>query len=164
MALSLSCLSEMWICIPKGLCKITSALSDIITAEIRPLGDSVLIQTLYSALYTKILEAAEVASNEESKVTVSEYGNSVTKSSICYTLAEAICSIDEDNKHTEAINDLIKQAQDSNRVFVETFLPKEGGDMDDEVFITFESKLQKKNIDEEYIVLVRRCHKRIDNC
>lgn len=142
MALSLSCLSEMWTCIPKGLCKITSALSDIITAEIRPLGDSVLIQTLYSALYTKILEVAEASSIEETKATLDARDNStnvnasLSKSAICYILAEAICSIDEDNKHTEAINALIRQAQESQRVFVGSFPPTEEDDVDEEVYST----------------------------
>lgn len=36
----------------------------------------------------------------------------MSKSSICTLLAEASCCIDEDNKHTEAINNLIKQARE----------------------------------------------------
>ena len=37
------------------------------------------------------------------------------KATICQILAEAICSIDEDNKHTDQIISLINQARDSQR-------------------------------------------------
>lgn len=106
MALSISCLTEMLDCIPITLFVITSALSDIITTEVRPLGESVLIQTLFSALYTKLVETAE---NDVANRT--NEGTALSKSSICTTLAEAVCSIDEDNKHTESIRMLIIKSQ-----------------------------------------------------
>lgn len=105
MALSLSCLIEMLDCLPKNLYVITTMLGEIITTEVRPLGESVLIQTLFSAMYTKLIEAADrdAASNVAT--------TALSKSSICMILAEAICSIDEDNKHTEAINNLVLRSQ-----------------------------------------------------
>lgn len=106
MALAISCLTEMLDCLPNNLFVITSTLSEIISTEIRPLGESVLIQTLFSALYTKFIDMAEKdAANRANEATA------LSKSSICTTLAEAICSIDEDNKHTEAIHNLVMKAQ-----------------------------------------------------
>lgn len=92
-------------CLPKNLYVITALLGEIITTEVRPLGESVLIQTLFSAMYTKLIEAADRdAANNVATVALS-------KSSICMILAEAICSIDEDNKHTEAISNLVFRSQ-----------------------------------------------------
>ncbi|XP_049544819.1 uncharacterized protein KIAA0825 homolog [Anopheles darlingi] len=105
MSLSLSCFAEMWDCIPDCFYTVTNCLTEILPAEIRPLGDSVLIQLLYIALYSKLLEVAETEAEAEVK----------EKSVICQTLAEAICFIDEDNKHTEQINSLIAQARESQR-------------------------------------------------
>lgn len=106
MALAVSCLTEMLDCLPTALFVITSALGDIITTEVRPLGESVLIQTLFSALYTKLIETAD-----KDAILNKEQSTALSKSSICTTLAEAICSIDEDNKHTESIRSLILKSQ-----------------------------------------------------
>lgn len=107
MALSISCLTEMLDCLPKNFFVLTNALNDIISTEIRPLGDSVLIQTLYSALYTQLLETSEKDAASRSGETVA-----ISKSSICLALSEAIVCIDEDNKHTESIRNLITRAQE----------------------------------------------------
>lgn len=40
------------------------------------------------------------------------------KSTICQTLAEAICSIDEDNKHTEQLKIFIVQTKESQRSLI----------------------------------------------
>lgn len=131
MSLSLSCFSEMWDCIPDCLYTVISCLTEILPAEIRPLGDSVLIQLLYMALYSKLLEASESEAEAELKEQ-KENKDSTTpptpamegpvstinmkpRSVICQTLAEAICFIDEDNKHTDQINSLINQARESQR-------------------------------------------------
>lgn len=105
MALAISCLTEMLDCLPRNFFIITSALSESISTEVRPLGESVLIQTLFSALYTKLVETSEKDAANRSGETVA-----LSKSSICTTLSEAICSIDEDNKHTESIRNLVTRA------------------------------------------------------
>lgn len=106
MALAISCLTEVLDCLPQNLFVITSTLGEIISTEIRPLGESVLMQTLFSALYTKFIEVAENDTSNRTGETMA-----LSKSSICTTLAEAICSIDEDNKHTESIQNLVTKAQ-----------------------------------------------------
>lgn len=115
MALAITSMAEMWDCIPQSLYGVTSALGDIICTEVRPLAESVLIQVLFSALYTKLLEAAKsFPSPEEPPASDArpQTPSSMSKSAICILLAEASCCIDEDNKHTEAINDLIRQAKE----------------------------------------------------
>lgn len=63
---------------------------------------------------TETMEGDGVANSTE---------NQEQKSSICNVLAEAICSIDEDNKHTESITALINYARESQR---------SKGDLDDD--------------------------------
>lgn len=133
MALAVSCLTEIIDCLPNNIFIIATTLSEIISTEIRPLGDSVLVQTLFSALYTKLIEIADkdavTRTNEKppaqttamaaalttpapsSALTPTPTTTAFSKSSICTMLAEAVCSIDEDNKHTECINNLIAKAQ-----------------------------------------------------
>lgn len=106
MALAISCLTEMLDCLPNNFFVITSTLGEIISTEVRPLGESVLVQTLFSALYTKLTEIAD-----KDAATRNGENTALSKSSICTTLAEAICSIDEDNKHTEGIHNLVSKAQ-----------------------------------------------------
>lgn len=60
------------------------------------------------------MEASKTETTETDGVTNSTE-NQEQKSSICNILAEAICSIDEDNKHTESITALINYARESQR-------------------------------------------------
>lgn len=115
MALAITSISEMWDCVPQSLYAVASALGDIICSDVRPLADSVLIHVLFSALYTKLLETAKTYSTpDEPKASDArpQTPSSMNKSAICIMLAEASCCIDEDNKHTEAINELIRQAKE----------------------------------------------------
>lgn len=112
MAVMLSCLTEMLECIPSNVFYIAAALSEIITTEIRPLGESVLVQTLCSALYTKLLAIIE---NENAAEVADRKAGSTPNvgkchSTVCSTLAEAVCALDEDHKHTERIHALIARA------------------------------------------------------
>ncbi|XP_017126773.1 uncharacterized protein LOC108145722 isoform X1 [Drosophila elegans] len=103
MSLALTCVSEIWDCLPEGLYKIASLLQDIIPVSTKPLGDSVLLQVVFAALYTELIKTAEMyeqAKNED-------------KAAICYSISEAICSIDEDDKHTDQIELFLKQARES---------------------------------------------------
>ncbi|EDS44100.1 conserved hypothetical protein [Culex quinquefasciatus] len=118
-------------CLPGNVPVVVLLFGNILPAEIRPLGDSVLIQVLYMALYSKLLEAAESEAEAEQKEQKESKDsqtppapppegyvstiNMKPRSVICQTLAEAICFIDEDNKHTEQLNSLIAQARESQR-------------------------------------------------
>lgn len=128
MSLSISCFQEMWDGIPDCLFIVASMLQDIIPADIHPLGDSCLVHVLYSALYTKLLECSTETPSEQQESECFEpvikefakdaFGNTneekfANKAAICQSLAEAICSIDEDNKHTEKILELLNQAKET---------------------------------------------------
>lgn len=86
MALAITSLSEMWDCIPQSLYGVTSALADIICTDVRPLGDSVLIQVLFSALYTKLLETAKCCAATEDPKPVDPRQDSSTNT------AEYLCN------------------------------------------------------------------------
>ncbi|XP_037905306.1 uncharacterized protein LOC119647992 isoform X2 [Hermetia illucens] len=109
MSLAITCLSEIWDCIPDGVQKIALLLEEIVPVSVKLLGDSVLMQILLSALYTRLLTAAE---NEADKNLSEE--DPASRATLYYALAEAICSIDEDNKHTDQIVLLLKQIRESN--------------------------------------------------
>lgn len=100
-----------------------------------------MIQLLFSALYTKLIEASQ--SEDKSDEAASNQNSQQQKSSICNILAEAICFIDEDNKHTDAINALIQQARDSQRI--SGWL--EGDDVDDAVGLSFVSTIKVNSIE-----------------
>uniref|UniRef100_A0A1A9ZA38 Uncharacterized protein n=1 Tax=Glossina pallidipes TaxID=7398 RepID=A0A1A9ZA38_GLOPL len=103
MSLALTCISEMWDCLPDGLYKVTSLLQDVIPVSTRPLSDSVLLQVMFAALYTELVKRAEQYEKNSNDV----------KAALSYTISEAICSIDEDDKHTDQIELFLKQAKDS---------------------------------------------------
>lgn len=144
----------MWDCIPDCLYTVASSLTDILPTDVKPLGKdydwliiickykygtllvsggSVLIQILFSALYTKLMEstipdpvqpAVAVESTAQKpnrkihnipKPKIKVIPQMSGKASICNILAEAICSIDEDNKHTDAIQLFINQTRESQR-------------------------------------------------
>lgn len=109
MAVMLSCLTEMLECIPNNVFFMAAALGEVITTEIRPLGESVIVQTLCSALYTKLLAIVDSENATAADQSVEAIPN-MGKSSICSTLGEAICALDEDNKHTEGIRALVERA------------------------------------------------------
>jgi hypothetical protein len=68
MALAITCFFEMWDAIPECLLRVTMCLIEILPADIKPLGDSVLIQILFSALYTKLLECSNAEDANEMPV------------------------------------------------------------------------------------------------
>ncbi|XP_018785482.1 PREDICTED: uncharacterized protein LOC108966843 [Bactrocera latifrons] len=117
MSLALTCVSEMWDCIPESLYKVTILLQDIIPVSTRPLGDSVLMQVVFAALYTDLIRKAKFYEKE----------NKMEKASTCYSISEAICCIDEDDKHTDQIDLFLKQARDSIAVETNSHFESNGG-------------------------------------
>lgn len=109
----------MWDAIPDCLYTVVMCIVEILPADIKPLGDSVLIQILFCALYTKLMECASVEEVENDvPVVVNESDPNVivrSKKTICQVLAECICAIDEDNKHTELLNALVNQSVESQK-------------------------------------------------
>lgn len=82
MALAITCFSEMWDAIPDCLYTVIMCLVEILPADIKPLADSVLIQILFCALYTKLLECAGTEEGEnEVPIIVNGMSDLITMSS-----------------------------------------------------------------------------------
>lgn len=56
MAIILVCFSYYWDCLGSTLIKVTTMIQDLLPSNITPLGDSVLLQTLISTLYSELLQ------------------------------------------------------------------------------------------------------------
>lgn len=122
MALAITCFSEMWDAIPDCLYTVIMCIVEILPADIKPLSDSVLIQILFCALYTKLLECGsivEATAENEVPIVVNIEGDPSavvrSKRTICQILAECICAIDEENKHTELLGALVNQSIESQK-------------------------------------------------
>lgn len=108
-----------------SLAKICSIIQDILPADVVPLSHSALIQVLVSALYSDLLHLPE---EKTKQVKFSDAGKSPTVSTtklgekkneiineneIALAIAECLCSIDEDNKHTDQIEEFLEQVKES---------------------------------------------------
>lgn len=126
MALILACFSHFWDCVHSAIPQISNLIQEHIPADIFPLNHSCLLQILVGALYTYLLKKSE---NEQKGVKFSEPqrtdtiertvtsfdATNSTPEAIALAVAEALCSIDEDNKHTDQIEDLLDQVKCSER-------------------------------------------------
>ncbi|XP_011496322.1 PREDICTED: uncharacterized protein LOC105360970 [Ceratosolen solmsi marchali] len=122
MSLALACLGELHECLPLGVLQTALAMDENVPAHCRPIGGSVLLQVMCSALYTALINVSVDATDStaqhnvehqqlQSEVRLRELEissfNSQNKSASAIALSEALCSIDEDNKHTTQIDDLL---------------------------------------------------------
>ncbi|XP_051169781.1 uncharacterized protein LOC127287087 isoform X3 [Leptopilina boulardi] len=123
MSLALACLMELHISIPIGILRTAIAMNENIPAHCRPIGGSVLLQIMCAALYTALLQ---ISTSIKSKIPRNPMNlkkepgsfDPNDKSSSSLALAEALCSIDEDNKHTVQIDDflrIVKKSIDSRK-------------------------------------------------
>ncbi|KAJ8940386.1 hypothetical protein NQ314_010734 [Rhamnusium bicolor] len=123
MSLILALYSQLWDCANPTLTRISALLQEIIPADTVPLNNSTLLQILVSALYSTLLQKSEekkkvvkFAEPEETTEKVT-HKNSITSfesanntlESIALAVAESLCSIDEDNKHTDQIEEFLEQ-------------------------------------------------------
>ncbi|XP_024938114.1 uncharacterized protein LOC107265150 isoform X2 [Cephus cinctus] len=121
MSLTLTCLTELFVCIPVGILRTAFAIDENIPAHCHPLGGSVLLQILCSSLYSVLLKVSESSKKdaEDSPKTAVEFNGEIgafnphDKSASAIALAEALCSIDEDNKHTSQIEILHNTIKES---------------------------------------------------
>ncbi|XP_034942560.1 uncharacterized protein [Chelonus insularis] len=116
MSLTLACFSELFICTPINILRTLSSINDNIPINCHPIGGSVVLQVFCAALYSALLETSVI--NDTSKM-IDDQKNSRNiaesysfdpqdKSAAAIALGEALCSIDEDNKHTDHIQALLK--------------------------------------------------------
>lgn len=117
MSLAIGCFTELYVTASTPILRAAFALNDNIPAHCRPIGGNVLLQILCAALYSGLLDvSAKSGSNDtpNSGNTSRELSpfNPYDRSTAATALAEAICSIDEDNKHTAQIDSFLLLVKD----------------------------------------------------
>ncbi|XP_015123677.1 uncharacterized protein LOC107045817 [Diachasma alloeum] len=116
MSLSLACITELFVCAPIGILRAGNAMNQSIPAHCHPIGGSVLVQIFCAALYSSLFQVSLRGPEPPDKTDIQETPRSVSESfsfdpcdrcASATALAEALCSIDEDNKHTDQIQALL---------------------------------------------------------
>ncbi|XP_044259026.1 uncharacterized protein LOC123007679 [Tribolium madens] len=125
---------QLWDCVDSALPRVATLIQDILPAEIISLNHSALIQILISALYSELLRQSELPSNKqvtfadsavspttkqtEHKRSVTSFeGTFSSENDIALAVAESLCSIDEDNKHTDQIEEFLEQVKETLELF-----------------------------------------------
>ncbi|XP_060523495.1 uncharacterized protein LOC132700308 isoform X2 [Cylas formicarius] len=118
MSLILACLSQYWDVVNPCLPRIATLLQEVIPTETIPLANSVLMQILISALYTSLIdvvnEPRRVSFEDTASVSSANRNEAACSSSlaaVALAAAEALCSIDEDNKHTDQIDEFLDEVK-----------------------------------------------------
>lgn len=134
MSLVLACFVHLWDCINPVIPRVASVIQDLLPVDVIPMRHSVLFQILISALYSELInnrctdihKAVSFLKKTEEEHFVNKlqemktdknllYKNDPSQSSsasiesIALAIAEALCYIDEDNKHTEQIDEFLEQ-------------------------------------------------------
>nr|XP_003699217.2 PREDICTED: uncharacterized protein LOC100879507 [Megachile rotundata] len=120
MSLVIGCFTELYVTLPPAVLKTVLVLNEYIPAHCHPIGGNLLLHILCASLYTALLEYSKTCKEEEEKSSTFKEMNyemsffdSSDSSAIVLALAEAICSIDEDNKHTSQIDDFFQLVKDN---------------------------------------------------
>lgn len=123
MSLALACLAELYVCAPVRILSNGFAINENLPAHSHPLGGSVLLQIFCATLYSELVQSPVFG--ETKKMSTASVSQSSAEpvavdpqeiSTLSITLAEALCSIDEDNKHTDQIDDLLTSIQNWYRL------------------------------------------------
>lgn len=120
MSLAIGCFAELYVTASTSVLRAAFALNDNIPAHCRPIGGNVLLQILCAALYSGLLDVSAKSEKNDVHGTPSSSGdtselspfNPYDRSTAATALAEAICSIDEDNKHTAQIDSFLLLVKD----------------------------------------------------
>lgn len=119
MSLAIGCFAELYVTASTPVLRAAFALNDNIPAHCRPIGGNVLLQVLCAALYSTLLDVSTKGKNESNDTPSSgdvccemSPFNPYDRSTAATALAEAICSIDEDNKHTSQIDSFLLLVKD----------------------------------------------------
>lgn len=116
MSLVIGCFAELYVTLPPAILKTVLALQDNIPAHCHPIGGNVLLHVLCASLYTALIEFSKTCETKMQGDSTSEGIDCLELnlfdpndvSATVTTLAEAICSIDEDDKHTSQIDDFFQ--------------------------------------------------------
>ncbi|XP_066603503.1 uncharacterized protein [Prorops nasuta] len=117
MSLAIGCFAELYIIVPLSILHTCLAMDNSLPAHCHPIGGSVLLQILCAALYTVLIEESvkptEAVEPPVNEGLIHSTFNIRDRSSAATALAEAICSIDEDNKHTAQIEAFLLKVRTS---------------------------------------------------
>lgn len=138
MSLVLACFVHLWDCVCPVLPRIAFLVQDILPIDVIPLRHSVLLQLLISALYTELINSRQIDTQKTVKLIAEQTkahdenfvnklqdmkvaenvirhkhlsqsdGISASTESIALAIAESLCCIDEENKHTEQIDEFLE--------------------------------------------------------
>lgn len=165
MSLALACYKQLWECIPINLSLVATLLTEIVPADVHPLGDSVLFQFLILQLYEELYHTLQKIRKGISTHDGSQQGQSTSnlnsiasfdgtrsdEQSIANALLEGLCTIDEDNKHTEEIQELMEYAKEKENEYVtfgDEYLQEQSAFMSEimasDVLLSFEGKYSVK--------------------
>ncbi|XP_056629865.1 uncharacterized protein KIAA0825 [Diorhabda sublineata] len=113
MSIILACVSQFWDYINPTLYRISSLLQEHILADIVPLNNSTLVQILVCSIYSYLLRKSREIKKE---VRIEEITSMIAATNnppeaIALAVAESLCSIDEDNKHTNQIDEFLSQVK-----------------------------------------------------
>ncbi|CAG9854540.1 unnamed protein product [Phyllotreta striolata] len=124
MSLVVACFSHFWDYIHPALYKTSNMLQEILPTDTVPLGNSALLQILVCALYSHLLRTSQAVKkrfriDESAGGRQSQSSGSTEEScasspeAIALAVAESLCSIDEDNKHTDQIEEFLEQVKEN---------------------------------------------------
>lgn len=115
MSLVIGCFAELYAILPPVILKIALALDDNVPAHCHPIGGNVLLHILCVSLYSALLEFSKKCNVETGNAPRPKemdqelnFFDCNDTAGIVIALAEAICSIDEDDKHTAQIDDFLQ--------------------------------------------------------
>lgn len=109
MSQALTYLMDLLICLPPTVLTISKFLTEILPANIHPIGQSIFLQLLLSALYTELINATEKQLMIPGKLRI----DGKILLNIRDQLAEALCYIDEDDKHTQQMAEFVARVQNA---------------------------------------------------
>ncbi|XP_011340540.1 uncharacterized protein LOC105281186 isoform X2 [Ooceraea biroi] len=120
MSLAIGCFTELYVTASTPVLRAAFSLNDNIPAHCQPIGGNVLLQILCAALYSTLLEVSTKSRSDpqdtprsaDTNCELSPF-NLYDRSTAATALAEAICSIDEDNKHTAQIDSFLLLVKES---------------------------------------------------
>lgn len=109
MSQALTYFTELLICLPSSVLTLSNFLTELLPANIHPMGQSIFLQLLLSALYTELINSSEKQLMIPGQVPI----DSKILLNIRDQLAEALCYIDEDDKHAQQMAEFVSRVQDA---------------------------------------------------
>lgn len=109
MSQALTYFTELLICLPSSVLTLSNFLTELLPANIHPMGQSIFLQLLLSALYTELINSSEKQLMIPGQVPI----DGKILLNIRDQLAEALCYIDEDDKHAQQMAEFVSRVQDA---------------------------------------------------